>query len=439
MSAKYYFAMTLLVVFAMCHIPAVVAQDAEAEDQKLSQEQLEQLVAPIALHPDSLMSQILMASTYPLEIVQAARWVEQNPKVTGDALEDAMEKQEWDPSVKSLTAFPQVLQMMNDELEWTQQLGDAFLAQDQDVLDAVQNLRQKADKAGNLKTTEQQTVETQEIARESGKKETVYVIQPADPKVVYVPAYNPTVIYGPWAYPAYPPYYWYPPGYAASRLFWFGTGVLVGRALWGGCHWGRRNVYINVNRYNSFNRTKINNRNWRHNPRHRRAVPYKGRDVRKRYANRTRDVKSREKFRGRADRARRDLKRPAAGNRPGKKQRPTAGKRPAGGNKAARPNNKKRPAAGNKQANRKARPNNKKRPAAKKKPTNRKARPSNKKRPAAGKRPANRKARPSSGKRRAQPRQRQRSSAYRGAGSGKQARRQSSRGRSSRSGGRRRR
>ena len=216
--------MTLFLVLAMCHIPLAVAQDADAEDEKLSQEQLEQLVAPIALHPDSLMSQILMASTYPLEIVQAARWVEQNPKVTGDALEDAMEKQEWDPSVKSLTAFPQVLQMMNDELEWTQQLGDAFLAQDQDVLDAVQRLRQKADKAGNLKTTEQQTVETQEVARDSGKKETVYVIQPADPKVVYVPAYNPTVIYGPWAYPAYPPYYWYPPGYAASRLFWFGTG-----------------------------------------------------------------------------------------------------------------------------------------------------------------------------------------------------------------------
>ncbi|MGI9413959.1 MAG: DUF3300 domain-containing protein [Hyphomicrobiales bacterium] len=393
-------------------IPAAFAQDEEAEDEKLSEGQLEQLVAPIALHPDSLLSQILMASTYPLEIVQAARWVEKNPKVTGDALEDAMEKEDWDASVKSLAAFPQVLQMMNDELEWTQQLGDAFLAQDKDVLAAVQRLRTKADKAGNLETTEQQTVETEVVTRESGTKETVYVIQPADPKVVYVPAYNPTVVYGGWAYPSYPPYYWYPPGYVAARAFWFGAGVVAGRALWGGCNWGRGNVNININRYNQFNRSNRNNRNWKHNPKHRRAVPYKGRKANNQFGKRNnRNAKSRENFRGRSDRGRRDLKRQGSRQGQGKKQRPGAKKRPAGGKK---------------QANRKARPNKKTRPAAKKKQGNRKASGQKRRQPSANRK----RSQPRSGQR-----QRQRSSAYRGAGRGGQTRQSSSRGRASRGGG----
>ena len=127
--------------------------------------QLEQLVAPIALYPDSVLSQILMASTYPLEVVEAARWVQSNSGVTGQALEDAMQKQQWDPSVKSLTAIPQTLQMMNDKLDWTQQLGDAFLAQQGDVLDAVQRLRERADNNGTLQTTDQQKVLKTSVAQ----------------------------------------------------------------------------------------------------------------------------------------------------------------------------------------------------------------------------------------------------------------------------------
>src|SRR5437870_3482622 len=127
--------------------------------------QLEQLVAPIALYPDSVLSQILMASTYPLAVVEAARWVQSNTGVTGQALEDAMQKQQWDPSVKALTAIPQTLQMMNDKLDWTQQLGDAFLAQQADVLDAVQRLRERADNNGNLKTTDQQKVTKTSVAQ----------------------------------------------------------------------------------------------------------------------------------------------------------------------------------------------------------------------------------------------------------------------------------
>lgn len=415
--ARHIFLTGLLLFLMACQLPAALAQNTAAEDEKLSQEQLQQLVAPIALHPDSLVSQILMASTYPLEIVQAARWVEKNPKVTGDALEDAMEKQNWDPSVKSLTAFPQVLQMMNDDLAWTQQLGDAFLAQNEDVLASVQLLRTKADKAGNLETTEQQTVETEVVTTNSGEQKTVYVIKPANPEVVYVPAYNPTVVYGTWPYPAYPPYQYYPPGYSAAGAFWFGAAtVALGHALWGDCNWGRGNVDINVNRYNQFNRANINNRNWNHNPKHRGAVPYKGRDAKERFGKRNnRNAKSREKFRGRTDRARRDLKREGRLQKPGRQKKPGAKKRTTPGKK--------------KQAKRRTSPSKAKRPAAgKKKQARRNTRPKKQKRTSTGKKRTQSRNRPQ-----------KRSSAYRGADKGNQVRRQSSRGRASRSGGRRRR
>ena len=212
-------------------LPAAQAQNNGSAP--LRQDEIEQLVAPIALYPDALVAQILMASTYPLEVVNAARWVKTNPEVKGKALEDAMQLQSWDPSVKSLTAFPQVLAMMNDKLDMTQKLGDAFLAQQKDVLDAVQRLRARAEQAGNLKSGKEQTVST---VQEGGQ--TVIKIEPANPTVVYVPTYNPTVVYGTWPYPAYPPYYYYPPGYVAgTALFSFAVGVAVGNALWGNCNW----------------------------------------------------------------------------------------------------------------------------------------------------------------------------------------------------------
>ena len=162
----------LLLLFAL---PTTHAQNADDNQQALSNEQLEQLVAPIALHPDSLLSQILMASTYPLEVVQAARWSKTNPKIKGNELEGAMQQQPWDPSVKSLAAFPQVLQMMNDELGWTQQLGDAFLAQQEGVLAAVQRLRAKAEEAKTLKTTKQQKVKKENVTTSAGSTVTVMV------------------------------------------------------------------------------------------------------------------------------------------------------------------------------------------------------------------------------------------------------------------------
>src|SRR5215472_12069466 len=173
--------------------PAATAPAAAPAAPVFKPEELDQLLAPIALYPDDLLAQVLMAATYPLEIVQADRWVKdpKNAKLKGEQLASALENQPWDPSVKSLVPFPQVLDMMSQQLDWTQKLGDAFLAQQKDVMDTVQRLRRKAQAAETLKTNEQQVVKTEPASQ-------TIVIQPANPQVVYVPAYNPTVVYGTW-------------------------------------------------------------------------------------------------------------------------------------------------------------------------------------------------------------------------------------------------
>jgi hypothetical protein len=281
--------------------PPAAQPSAAPAGKTFSAQEIEQLVAPIALHPDALFSQILMASTYPLEVVEAERWVKKHPDLKGKALEDALQSQPWDPSVKSLAVFPQVLTMMSEKIDWTQKLGDAFLAQQKDVLAAAQTLRNKAAQQGNLKDTEQQRVITERV-----ETQTVIKIVPTNPEVVYVPTYNPTVVYGAWPYPAYPPYAYYPPGYAyapGAALFTFAAGAAIGAALWGDCNWGRGDVDVNVNRYNNFNRTNISNRNWSHNAAHRGAVPYRDRGVAQQYGrNRaSADAAARQQFRGRAE------------------------------------------------------------------------------------------------------------------------------------------
>ena len=235
---------------------------AQAQDAPtFSPEELEQVVAPIALYPDSLLAQVLMASTYPLEVVEAARFAEENPSLKDEALDQALQGKTWDPSVKSLVSFPQVLTMMNEKLDWTQKLGDAFLAQQKDVMDAVQRLRARAHAEGNLESTKEQKVIVEqapptEVTVQQAPTEvvveqappTVIVIEQTNPQVVYVPTYNPTVVYGPWPYPAYPPYYYYPPGYVAgSSMLSFGAGMAVGAAVWGDCDWDGGDVDINVN------------------------------------------------------------------------------------------------------------------------------------------------------------------------------------------------
>jgi Protein of unknown function (DUF3300) len=308
---------------ALCAVPLVLmsglataparAQDATAAapvqtqapaEAKLPEGQIEQLVAPIALYPDPLLTQVLMASTYPLEVIEAARWSQANSTVSGAALQDAMQSQSWDPSVKALTAVPQTLQMMNAKLDWTQQLGDAFLAQQQDVLAAVQKLRAQAQAAGNLQSTPQQVVTTEAppagAAPASGPQP--IVIEPVNPDVYYVPVYDPAVAYGAWSYPDYPPFNWSPPGFVASNVVSFAAGVAVGSAIWGGCNWWQNHVTINVNRYNVFNHTNINiaNDNWIHNPEHRHGVPYQNASVARRF-DAANEAAVRDALRDRAD------------------------------------------------------------------------------------------------------------------------------------------
>ena len=285
--------------------PGTWAQDA-ANAPVVKQEELDQLLAPIALYPDSLIAQILMASTYPLDVVNAARFAKQNANLKGDALTKALEAQSWDPSVKSLVNFPQVLTMMNEKLDWTQKLGDAFLAGEKPVMDTIQSLRAKAQAAGNLKTTQEQKVIVQDK---------IIVIEPASPQVVYVPAYNPTVVYGTWPYPAYPPYYYYPPGYVAARsAFWFGSAVALGAAwgyAWGSPNWNNGHVHYNYNQNVNIN-TNINRNvyanqlpanaqgNWQHNAANRKGVPYGNQAVAQKYnqASPSQQVQARQAYRG---------------------------------------------------------------------------------------------------------------------------------------------
>ena len=278
-------------VFAQSNIPV------------FRQEELDQILAPIALYPDSLLAQVLMAATYPLEVVQADRWVKANRNLPPEALNDALDRQRWEPSVKALVPFPDVLSMMSERLEWTQMVGDAFLAQEADVMATVQELRAKAYAAGNLRSTQQQTV---------SREGTIIVIQPANPQVVYVPVYSPARVYGRWWHPAYPPVVVYPysPGAViVAGVVTFGVGIAVASAWnhgWGRCDWGHRNVYVNVNRTVNINRTttvihtrEIQTTTWRHDPGHRKGVAYRDPGTREKYAPSNRQVvDNRRDFRG---------------------------------------------------------------------------------------------------------------------------------------------
>jgi Protein of unknown function (DUF3300)/Chaperone of endosialidase len=270
---------------ACAQAPVQPASAVAPDQQLLTAEQLDQLVAPVALYPDALLAEILMASTYPLEVVQADRWVRENKNLKGDALKAAANKQSWDNCLKSLVATPSVLSMMSDKLDWTQKLGDAVLAQQADVMDAIQRLRAKAHVQNTLKTTNEQIVT---VKQEQSKQ--VIVIEPAKPDTIYVPYYNPAVVYGAWPYPSYPPYYFPPPGYIAGAAIAtglaFGAGYAVGRWASGGNYWGGGVSWggnnINVNRPVNVN-TTVNN--WQHNSVHRSGVAYNNTNVQQRYGN----------------------------------------------------------------------------------------------------------------------------------------------------------
>src|SRR6516162_9778509 len=258
---------------------------ANQEAPPIPADQLDSLVAPIALYPDPLLAQTLAASTYPLEVIQLQQWIATNKYLKDQALADAVEKQPWDPSVQAMAAFPDVVKLLGDNVAWTMDLGNAFLAQQADVMEAVQRMRGEAESKGNLKSGPQQTVETQTVEGD----EQVIVIEPADPETVYVPSYNPTLVYGDAAY-AYPMYYPPPGYYATGAALAFGVGVVLG-AAWGGgwgynCEWGHGDINTNNNnKYvrNSNRNTNISSGNrssqqtgggkWQHNPQHRGGAP----------------------------------------------------------------------------------------------------------------------------------------------------------------------
>ena len=358
-------AFCILALLALCVTGRATAQDATFSDAEL-----DQMLAPIALHPDALLSQVLMASTYPLDVGEAAAWSAANPGQEGDAAIAAVESEPWDPAVKSLVAFPQVLAMMGENPEWVQDLGDAFLADPESVMDRIQLLRSKAEQEGNLESTEQQTVSHQATgpsvdvsedpgtqsavtgsaeseadttavesqsavetsAEEPSSEQTIVVeqaptqtiiIEQADPQVVYVPSYDPTIIYGVWWWPAYRPWYWRPVGWgfggAVVRGIGFGIGVGITNSLWGGFNWGRRDIDIDVNRYNNIN---INNRissndrrvGWKHDPDRRRGTPYRDSRTREQYSQRRDGGERVDGYRGRGvrDDAQRDASRERA-------------------------------------------------------------------------------------------------------------------------------
>jgi hypothetical protein len=258
------------------------AAQSQPSDQLLKPEQLEALVAPIALYPDELLANVLAASTYPLEVVQADRWLKARKTLKGDALTKEVDKQSWDDSVKALASAADVISMMNDKIDWTKNLGDAVLAQQADVMDAIQHLRSKAYDNKKLVTTEQQKVSVQ-----TQESKQAIVIESADPDTIYVPYYDPVTVYGTWPYADYPPYYFgYPPyigaGVIAAGLA-FGAGWAIGRwgNYWGGgFNWGNRNLYIN-----HYNRINNAGNNWQHNPAHRQGVRYGNANVQQRFGN----------------------------------------------------------------------------------------------------------------------------------------------------------
>src|SRR6202008_1445565 len=335
------------------------AQASSPQDQvaKIPADQLDSLVAPIALYPDSLLAQTLAASTYPLELIQLQQWLAKNPGLKDKALADAVAKQPWDPSIQALAGLPDVVKRLADDIQWTTDLGNAFLAQQSDVMDAVQRMRKKAQDSGNLKSTEQQKVETKVV-----ESKQVVVIQQANPEVVYVPTYNPTVVYGPPVYP-YPPIAYPPPGYyAAGMAISFGVGLAMG-AAWGGgwgygCGWGGNNN-VTINNNNNFNRnSNINggNRNninagnrpsnqpargggnrggaggnnWQHNPQHRGGTPYGNKQTASKFGGTTRGASTADRQAGARQNISQQANRPQAGTRDAGSRGQQAGTRDAG-------------------------------------------------------------------------------------------------------------
>jgi hypothetical protein len=326
-----------LAALAMLAVPA--RAQAPTARQPFSPEELDQMLAPIALYDDALLSQVLMAASYPLEIVEAARWSQANPNLKGDAAVSAVADKTWDVSVKSLVAFPSVLKQLSDHLDWTQKLGDALIEQQADVATSIQRLRAKAAAAGTLKTGKEQTVSTQ-----TQGSETIIAIQPTDPQVVYVPTYDPNTAYGQWPYPSSPPTYYPTGGALMSGLMW-GVGIAAAGAMFGGWNWGYggSGSYVNVNANRAVNIDRNYNRanvgaggRWQHDASHRKGVAYRDPATRQQYGQNRPGADQRQQFRGQMDQAARPGG-PGGVGGPGGAGRPGGAGGPGGPGGAGRP------------------------------------------------------------------------------------------------------
>lgn len=268
--------LALMIIAMLVVPPGIPAQDngqPPVQTYRFSEAELAQMLAPIALYPDSLIAQILMASTYPLELVEAERWLRQNQALQGDQLDTALQQQTWDSSIKSLCHFPDVLFSLSDKLDQTRKLGDAFLSQQDDVMNEIQTLRLKAQEQGNLRTTKEQKVIVEQ--------DTIS-IAPTDPYEVYVPQYNPLYVYGPWAYPAYPPWYWYyPAGLVSGPYITFGYPFAIGFDLffWPWVDWGGHHFFgdfdFDRDRHHHHDDWSSGHHDWQHDPSHRGGVAYR--------------------------------------------------------------------------------------------------------------------------------------------------------------------
>jgi len=332
-------------LFAQSEQATNPGQSTQQKAPDISPDQLDSLVAPIALYPDPLLAQTLAASTYPLEIIQLHQWLAKHPKLKEKELATAVAKEPWDPSIQAMAALPDVVKRLADDIQWTTDLGNAFLAQQSGVMEAVQRMRKKAQDKGTLKSTEQQKVETRIV-----ENKTVIVVEQANPEVIYVPSYNPVVVYGAPVY-AYPPIYYPPVGYyAAGMAISFGVGVAMG-AMWSGgwgwgAGWGNNNVQIN--NFNNFNRNvnanrnvnrnaRTGNSNWSHNPQHRGGAPYRDRATANQYGGTARGDSAANRQSGARQQANRQSG--SAGGRAnaasGTANRPSGASRGSGGGQSA--------------------------------------------------------------------------------------------------------
>jgi len=272
------FCLIALLACVALYSPLSLAQDyPEYEDELFTPAELDSILAPIALYPDSVLSHVLIASTYPLEVIQAARWTRDNPGLDGELAVAAVEDFDWDPSVKALTAFPELLARMDEDIEWTQQIGDAFLIQEASVVAAIQGLRDRAYAQGHLRTNDHVRVV---------REERVIYIEPARTRYVYVPYYDPLVVYGRWWWDAYPPYRWRHPRYHTGISFYWGSGFRIAPTFYfSSFHWSHRRVVVVHHHHYPRQHFRSGREvaryhraaHWRHDPHHRRGVQYRHR------------------------------------------------------------------------------------------------------------------------------------------------------------------